>query len=249
MRSATAFTFIEVLLAMVVSSVIVISAYGLLGYIRSADQGMAEEYQDIQELGYAHEVVRQAMVSLVALETPEEEPEDQDGAAGRSDEDSAAAARAGPPLMVLGPTEPEATGPQAPKMLLLTLKSPPVRTGDNAAAGGVVRGAFELVPYRLAPHWQRDGALSWALLWTPLEPSGDPVVLAEELEAAQWALLGKDNQWRPDLRGDIEVDEFPEVRARFEDEYPRGLRLILWTWSGRRVDWLFEPVVEVRRSL
>ncbi|MEC9373321.1 MAG: prepilin-type N-terminal cleavage/methylation domain-containing protein [Planctomycetota bacterium] len=89
---------------------------------------------------------------------------------------------------------------------------------DEAGRGGPVRGAFDRVYSRGA----------WRFQWTPLDPPGDPRILAEDLVAVWWAVLLKQG-W---------VDAHV---ANLDEEYPRAVRLVLWSRSGVRNDWMFEP--------
>src|SRR5690606_34731828 len=96
----------------------------------------------------------------------------------------------------------------------------------------VIHGAFELVPYLHEPYYSQTGKQSWALLWTPVDPLGEPVILMDSLEFAAWEALqdpsGPNN----------EMTWSEEHEARYLDDFPRAVHIEMRTWSGSVADWL-----------
>ncbi|MEQ8850850.1 MAG: prepilin-type N-terminal cleavage/methylation domain-containing protein [Phycisphaerales bacterium] len=88
----------------------------------------------------------------------------------------------------------------------------------------LIRGVFELAEYE-------DG---WALQWTPLEPPGASTVLIRRLEYVEWQVLPRRSQG----------SEWKSLHSAYlHEDYPIGVRLIIWTEAGTRVDWLFRTEV------
>jgi len=104
------------------------------------------------------------------------------------------------------------------RRLELLLARPPF--GEQAALEPV-RGAFDLVPTpaRSGPRWR--------LQWTPIEPAGKPTILLENLELAEWSVTDSQGQ----------VDIFSTYERQ---DLPWAVRLVLWTDSGVKVDWMFD---------
>lgn|GEM_PF-4666846 len=108
------------------------------------------------------------------------------------------------------------------RRLELLLTRPPL--GD-APLGAPVRGALELVyTPRPAPDGDED---RWRLQWTPLRPAGRPTILLENLVLAEWSVTDSQGQF----------DRFEAYEA---DDLPWAFRIILWTDSGAKVDWMFD---------
>lgn len=229
------------MLASSIASIIVLAAVGLMRYTASMDGRLSARFTDIAELGRARETIRRAMSSLVGAPDP---PPDTARQPGQPDDPARDRFGAGGPggkdkeeqsLFELGPTEAGKDGPRAPRKIEMRLKRSPLVGADVPA--DVIHGAFELVPYKLEPYYSEQGVQSWALLWTPLDPPGEVVVLADALQFAAWEALGDDMKWAPKLD------------ARAVGDFPRGVHVELTSWSGARADWLFEPIVEVRENL
>lgn len=239
---ARGFTLLEVTLASAIASVIVLTTFGLMRYIERMDGALAARYDDIAELGRARKVLRRAMGSLAGAPDPEE---NDAGATAQSD---LARQRFGDrplaeqmfgdgetPTFELGYTVKTRRGDNAPRKIEVRVRLSPVAAG--ASDRSVIHGAFELVTYRLEPYYSRLGKLSWALLWTPVDPPGGPVVLADALQFAAWKALDDDMKWQD------------EYEARSVSDFPRAVHVEFKTWSGARADWLFEPIVEAKEGL
>ncbi len=239
-----AFTLLEVMLAMSIASVIMLSSLGLMEYVSRMDDKLANRFDDISELGRARETMRTAMNSLVGVVDPPEEPGARTGLAReRFGEDSLAERMfedddENPPVFELGYTIPNRRGESDPRKIVMRLKRSPIPGAP--AQRDVVVGAFELVTYPLDPYFTETGQESWALLWTPLSPRGEPVILADAIKFAAWQALRDPQPPSNDMEW---VDEHD---ARFVDDFPRAVRIELETWSGAVGDWIFEPIVEAR---
>ncbi|RMH28085.1 MAG: prepilin-type N-terminal cleavage/methylation domain-containing protein [Planctomycetota bacterium] len=231
------FTLIEMMLAMSVAAVIVTASAGLMRYVDAADGRLARRFEDAATLGRARRAFDLAFSSLLAAPDPEPAPvvpgRPADPERGRFREEPEDPER--PPLFDLGPTDPDDDGPLAPRKIEAILKRSPI-PGELVGAD-MIHGAFEIVPYRLEPFFSERGALSWAVLWTPLSPRGDTVVLAQALEYAAWEALNDDMEWNP-------AHQATEV-----GDYPRAIHVELTAWSGARADWLFAPTPEAREDL
>jgi prepilin-type N-terminal cleavage/methylation domain-containing protein len=241
---ARGFTLLEVTLASAIASVLVLTTFGLMRYIERMDGRLASRFDDIAELGRARQTIRRAMSSLAGVPDP---PDDATPAPGLSSDlarerfgdESLADQMFGDEeeakTFVIGFTVPKQRGDNAPKKIELRLLKSPVA---GAASGPRVRyGAFELVSYRLEPYFYEQGQLSWALLWTPIDPPGKPTVLADALKFAGWQALDNDMEWQD------------EYEARYVGDFPRAIHVQLKSWAGADADWLFEPIVQARSGL
>lgn len=227
------FTLIEMMLASSIASVVVLTSVGLMRYTERMDARLASRAEDAAAFGRARETLRRAMATLLAAPDPPEDATPADArrpSRARRDEEPEPRR-----LFALAPTLENDRGPNAPKKLEVWLKRSPI-SGERVPAP-MVFGAFELVPYALDPYFSEQGSVSWALLWTPLMPPGETVVLASALEFAAWEALDDRMAWNP------------EHAAREVGDFPRSLHVELVAWSGARADWLFEPVIEVREGM
>lgn len=255
------FTLLEVMLASSIASVIGVTAITLTQYITRQDRRLSRRFEDLSQLGRARQAIQLAMLSLVG----EPDPPENASTAGRSDlarerfgdeplRDQLFPDDGPLPLFILGDTIPTQHGEWAPRKIEMRLKRPPVRAvrperSDRATPPSesteeppelptsLIHGAFELVTYPLEPYFTEQGRESWALLWTPVNPPGEPVVLVDAIEFAAWEALDHDMQWND------------ELRARVRGDFPMSIHVELRTWAGARADWLFEPIVEGREGL
>ena len=161
---------------------------------------------------------------------PGEEEDEEDDRRGRrrlgdSDEEEV---DQGPEYFAMKPLLPadRAEGVEvgdAPWRLELVLSASP--TMIAAERGAPIRGAFDIVQ-----SGEEGDVESWALLWTPIKPPGEPVVLIDGLALALMAVLPRD------------TSEFTgQFGARQIKQFPRAVRFILWTRGGAKTDWVFEP--------
>lgn len=89
---------------------------------------------------------------------------------------------------------------------------------------GTIRGVFELL-------YLEDG---FALVYTPIEPTGESFVLGRGFEDVMWEVMPKE----------AEAGGWQQVGAAYlEDQYPDAVRLRLRTSTGTTADWLFETIV------
>ena len=237
------FTLIEVMLASSFASVIVLTSVGLMRYIERVDGRLAIRYDDIGQLGRARETIQRAMMSLVGVPDPDEDDASPAPGTGLGRDrfgDEPLADRmfdtdAKPPLFSLGYTIASEHGEMAPRKIEMRLKRSPI--AGSPSDQGIVYGAFELVTYPLDPYLSEQGQESWALLWTPVTPRGEPTILVDKIRFASWEALNDDMKW---------VNEHD---ARAVGDFPRAIHVELKMWSGARADWLFEPIVEARPGL
>jgi hypothetical protein len=222
---------LEMMLATALSSMVLIAAFGLFTFMRVADDRLSDRFESIAEHSRAHSVLRRAMRSVVVAPEPadieaelrrrlREQNEGEGGANISVDRLSPEQRDAllGPPRFSLGPlqTDPgREPDPSGPWRLELTLTSSPILSETGA---GPVRGAFDKVA----------AAEGWRLQWTPIEPEGDPTILATDLRDVFWAVLVREGY----------VDNY---NARFQREMPRAVRVVLFTNDGQVTDWMFEP--------
>jgi len=257
------FTLLEMMLATVVGAMVVLAAIGTLGLVNRTEERLAQGYDDVVELARVQNTLRRGMQSLVAAnpaaqaaaaqgaggqatgaqaadddddaapppapgapdddddEDDEGEDDDNAGGAARDDDEPPPPPR---PMLDIGPldpgTEDDVHVGDADWRLEATLSGPPIGPVDPAA--GEVRGAFDF--------FQR-GPRDWVVTWTSLEPAEEPIILAEDLEYAMVAVLTRETFWTDRLE------------AREMEDFPRSIRVVLMTRSGRTADWLLEPGV------
>ncbi len=223
------FTMLEMSLAMVIGSMLVITCFGLMRMIEDSEQYLARSFDDVSDFSRCHRTIGRAMQSLVAAPIQLD-----DGPTGDAD-DALSGARAdfrerggnstsrrgssenGPPRFRMGPIDEEdLENFEAPWRIELVLTKAPFQYAVETDRP--VRGAFDKIA---------DGR-DWTLQWTPIDPPGDPVVLAEGLAQV----------WFSAIQG-----TGPEavLEARQSNEFPRAVRVVIFARSGAAVDWLFEP--------
>lgn len=108
---------------------------------------------------------------------------------------------------------------------LSQIGDPEVRRQELASRiRGTIRGVFELL-------YLEDG---FALVYTPIEPAGDPFIMGRGFEDVMWEIMPKD----------AEAGGWQQVGAAYlEEQYPDAVRLRLRTATGTTADWLFETIV------
>lgn len=270
----TGFTVLELMVALALSSLVVLSAIGITGIIARSDRVTSRYMHEASNLGQTQLVVRRALQNLVAarpLPPPQTDPDDPDadpngdGAPPPPDgpdadmqaildsifggvDDSlpietAMADTSKPPNFelyfeqILYPP----TGEMIflPRLEVVTsiwpvprraiplsqINDPELRREELAARiRGTIRGVFELL-------YLDDG---FALVYTPIEPFGDPHILGRGFVDLVWEIL-------PREAGE---DGWQQVGAAYlEKQYPSAVRLRLRTVGGTTADWLFETIV------
>ncbi len=269
------FTVLELLVALALSSLVVLSAIGITGMISRSDRVTKNYVNDTANLSQTQFIVRRALQNLVAakpLPPPEEDgpegeletegdlggeedlPEAEDGAdsmfeslfGGLDDGlaiELAMADTTKPPnfelyyeRVIYPPTGQEISLPRfevvtsiwpVPRkdIPISQINDPRQRREELAAKiRGTIRGVFELL-------YLEDG---FALVYTPIEPPGDPYILGRRFVDLVWEVLPKD----------AGADGWQTVHACYlENEYPSAVRLRLRTDTGATADWLFETIV------
>ncbi|TVQ33138.1 MAG: hypothetical protein EA376_03530 [Phycisphaeraceae bacterium] len=248
-----AFTIIELALATVLGLFVLLACFSLFAMIDRSERALATRFEDVQDMALCHATLRRAMQSLVAAPEGAGGPRtrgrqtDQNGEPdgdenGETGVDNESALESGERGLTFTDDEPRRRGRvqhfsiypldpadaeagvdvgDAPWRLEMVLADHPLtflQTGH-----GPIRGAFDFLPV---------GPDEWILQWTPLIPAGEPYVLAENLSLALVAVLPRDSS---------EFVGYLDARER--REFPRAVRVILWSHGGARTDWLFEPGV------
>ncbi|MFI4853546.1 MAG: type II secretion system protein J [Phycisphaerales bacterium JB065] len=269
------FTVLELMVALALSSLVVLSAIGITGMISSSDRVTKNYMNDTANLSQTQFVVRRALQNLVAakpLPPPgEDDPNaelDADGDFGGEEDlpeadsgsdsildslfgglddglpiELAIADTSKPPnfelyyeRVIYPPTGQEISLPRfeiVTSIWPVPRKEIPISQIDDprqkreelaAKIRGTIRGVFELL-------YLEDG---FALVYTPIEPPGDPYILGRRFVDLMWEVLPKD----------AGADGWQTVHACYlEDEYPSAVRLRLRTDTGATADWLFETIV------
>lgn len=243
-----AFTLIEMALAVLLAGFVILTSLGMFAMVDRAERSLTARTADIQVMAQCHATLRRAIQSLVAKPS-------SGGPARRTDEGSPATTdlareRFGdrPLAEQLGLKTPATPARPTYHMRLGAFdpehpEKPPKSAGKNRdelkparldvvltgspfnftpVTEGPIRGAFDVVP---------EGREDWQLVWTPIDPPGEEIVLADNLAAVFMSVLEREGGW---------VDAF---EARLVDDFPRAVRVVIWTRGGATADWLFEPGV------
>ncbi|MCB9838618.1 MAG: prepilin-type N-terminal cleavage/methylation domain-containing protein [Phycisphaeraceae bacterium] len=245
-----AFTLIEVLLTMVITSMILVTVAGIFAMMARANTDLGARYDDLGELARAHSAVRLALQSLVSGQPVSDlldEDENPGQAQGGSDRPSATELRERldikeedmePLHFVLEQaTEAARAGVVdddiAPRRLEIVMERQPTPLAPTNN-GQPVRGAFE--PVYLSGSGQYT---HWALDYVPIQPSGKPIRLINDAALIDWSVLGH--------AADSDTGErnFGLFQAQEAKDYPMAIRLVVITWDNTSVDWMFEPGVTV----
>lgn len=226
-------------MALAVSATLILGVFGLFASMQRSDRLLAARFRDLGALLRAHETLRYAFQTILAP-TPDDllgeggqsPPSSQGGPAGQpepaqeeldeeprfelvsySEEEGRALEKS---AQLDEPLDAEQIASVMKYIKVALARSP---LADLPSYYWGVWGAFESVPH----------AGGWALLWTPIDPPGDPVVLIDDARLVLASCLAEGGQWTTNLR------------AYDKQRMPRAIRLIVWTRSGARLDWLFEP--------
>ena len=243
-RRRGGFTLLEVIVATALGSLMLLGAFGVLGFMRLSDKRYSETFRDTTDLSILHAAVRRAMQSMVASPTPQGfNPLSGDPPpANESGSERERRLRETDMRRNLGYTdtvrrprfllESQVRGQSAadiPRRLEVVLLDTPVGGPGSTAAS--IRGAFEVTP-------EIDGL---AMVWTPIKPAGPSVKLAGGIESVRWSALARDqieNRFRRQSgawRGDLASTHLAE--------FPRAVSLEIVMRRGTRVEWMFEPAV------
>ncbi|TVQ61543.1 MAG: type II secretion system protein [Phycisphaerales bacterium] len=263
MSRRRAFTVLEVMVASALASIVLIAALALFGFMDRSNARQQQRFENLGELAILHQTVRRAMQTLVAEPTP---PGQRSAAAGtapgdpaaqddaETDEDDAdvqarlerdadeggdangvrevdARGRriARQPRFLLQPQIDGVADAGAPRRLEVVLLAQPAPGPEPETP--TIRGAFEIVP-------QVRGL---GILWRPINPPGDPVLLASDLHAVRWSALARasvESRYDPDS-GAWRLD----AAGGYIAEFPKAVRLEVVTRAGDEFDWLFELAI------
>jgi type II secretory pathway pseudopilin PulG len=231
---------LELLLAIAISGVLLTSTFGMVTYLQAADKSLSIRYKGMNTLANTQDVLRRAMQSLVAARTPTAIFGQDE--LSRSDAVGSTESRAGDNkqlrlhLRMINPDDVYNIQDPKPRRIELTLTSPPMATLDWQ--GAPVRGAFDLYPR--INQGETPGALIgqrlWSLVWQPLDPPGEPTLLIDDLEFAEFTAL--------DGAGMHALYE-----SYYIEEFPWAIRVVLWTIGGARADWMLEPGIRTGEVL
>ncbi len=254
--AAAGFTVLELTLALMLSSVVVMAAISLIGMVHSADQRLAVRLDESVDLALAQGVVRKAMSSLVAAppltdaqaaepagEKPAEEEKDEGDkarddmkdlltAVTRDEKTARALVDQKDELprfelaLFLGPG-----GMSIPRLEVVVLEPPaPPGYGEETLLEDEVLGQ----PVRGAFELSEDLDGYFVLTWRQINPARRPVVLLRRLVRCEWLALPRERyggQW-------VDVDA-----QYIQERFPVAVRLLLWTAAGTHIDWLFDTAV------
>ncbi|MHC4976002.1 MAG: prepilin-type N-terminal cleavage/methylation domain-containing protein [Planctomycetota bacterium] len=238
--SRRAFTLLELLLSIALAGIILPTLFGLVTHLQRTDQALALKYKGMSTLSNTQDVMRRAMQSLVAAPTPNVIFGQDE--LSRSDDTGTTKSRANEGktlrlhLRMIDPDDEYDAEDPRPRRLEVVLMAPPM--AELNWQGAPIRGAFELYP-RInlgeTPGAQ-VGQRIWSLVWQPLEPAGEPVLLMDDLEFAEIMAL--------DGGGLHTIYE-----SYYSEEFPWAIRVVLWTIGGARADWMLEPGVRTGEVL
>jgi len=253
-----AFTLIEVILTLVITSMILTTVMAIFAMMARANADLGARYEDLGELARAHSAIRVAMQSLVSGQPISDRLDEVPDSAPANAAESALAnanpdrfneptigERLGieeeelPPLHFILEASTEAAqlgvvaDDKAPRRLEVVMERQPTPIAPSNN-GLPVRGAFEPVYVSGAGDYTH-----WALDYVPIDPSGEPIRLIEDAALIDWTVLGH--------AADSESGErmFGLFQAQEAKDYPMSIRLVVITWDNTRVDWIFEPGVTV----
>lgn len=246
------FTVIELVLALILSAIVVMSALSVMWMLTSTDQRLARGFDDQAELIVTQTVVRRAMGSLIAAKPRDPNPsravtkDTKDGEQAEAPEQDPGAELADLITSVTGDADlagelTAGVGADRPnfelyfdqvgELMLPALEVkvmespvPPPIEGPGEAA---VLGIDQFLPVRgVFESLQLGDGL--ALQWRPIDPPGPPTLLIRDLEAIEWYCLPHKEDW---------VDVYA---AYIQKSFPAGVRLVMWTKNGTQVDWFFD---------
>lgn len=272
-----AFTVIELLLALVLGTIIVVSAMAVFGLVSISEGRLSRSFDDASQLSIAQRVLRKSMSSLVAAK-----PEDPQVTAGQAKarETGEGFDEKGVPL-----EEGEEKGNKdgAEGELRDAIAD---ATGDSALADelmrkGDQRAYFELYYDTSGPGGAPLQSFEVVVMESPVPTSVDAFAADEDASLTRFMpvrgvfeVLRLDDslalQWRPiDPAGrptllvqgldSIEWWLLPRARhgrewidvsaAYLQEDFPVAVRLLMWTKNGSHVDWLFDTAVSTPEGM
>lgn len=254
------FTLLEMLLAVTLSSLVVLATMSMLMMIYRSEKRLGSVATDNEDLAITQEIIRRAMQSLIAApplsdeqmdelfpdangESLEEESIPADVATGLI-ENEEEAGNAPDPLLAEVDTRPRfdlhfvpSEAGMIPRLEIVTFTSPAPSSTINAEEdplGALVVLLQDTSAVRGAFELVQMSDGTWSLQWVPLEPWGYPTLLIKDVQYIEWEALQRRSQG----------GEWQSVFSSYLDvQYPEAVRLILWTSNGSQIDWLFKVEV------
>lgn len=256
--AARGFTVVELVLALALSALLVMSALSIMWMLTSTDDRLARRFDDQSELIITQMVVRRAMGSLIAAKPKDPEqaaqgkPVDEDESqsefarneADQQNDDlrSLIASVTGDNQLAMdlitgiGSDRPnfelyyEPSGGLMLPALEVKVMESPVPPPADAPRDELVRGIEQFLPVRGVFETLELGD-GLALQWRPIDPPGPPTLLIRDLAAIEWYCLPHKQDW---------VDVYA---AYLKASFPAGVRLVMWTNNGTHVDWFFDAAI------
>lgn len=265
MTRRAAFTIVELLLALMLSSLVLASMVGVVRVLLMADSVSAHRVDQQTDLAVAQNLIRRVMVSLAAAE-----PLDPATGAKLLREQFQPATESHAVAIGLSPMAPPDIAPMfdlyfeeledgtAAPALECVIIDPPGALDPNASR-------FTLADFRtVAKGSTREGALlsrrivqsvrgrfgivpiadtetgeaRLALAWTGIEPPSAPYVLLRGVVGLEWRILPLAEDQR---------DWRTTHSAKLAQDFPLSVRLIVWLDDGRQLDWMFETEMQALR--
>lgn len=274
-KSPRGFTVIELLLALMLATVIVVAATATFGVVGLAERRLAASFEDASQLSIAQRVLRKSMASLVAAK-----PEDERALATQ-----AKARRAGQGFEESGeqPLEDGKGNEDAEGSLRDAIAG---ATGDSALADELTRKTdhrayIELYYDTSGPGDAPLQSLEVVVMESPVPSSRDAFAADADSNLTRFlpvrglfeVLRLEDSlalQWRPTdppgpptllVQGLDAVEwwvlprsrngrEWMDVTAAYlQEDFPVAVRLLMWTKQGTHVDWLFDTAVSTPEGM
>ncbi len=275
MARRSAFTILELLLALALASIAIGSVIGLYSALGIANQNAADRFSSTAERTLMYEILQETMGNLVAATpiTPAAQPggsgsdrrpgvddlqailtgEGQVVNPGGGDSRLVPQAAQGTPVMFDLSWEDAGNDIIVQRMELVTLSAP---------------ASMELLPdsellIKPTPEererWKSpervravyefvyvDEREEWDLVWRPIEPPGYAVPIIEGVRYAQWYVLMRSQA--NSLNEARRTETWQDVAAAFlGEDFPIAVRLEFETMDGETGDWLFETLVITRQ--
>jgi len=252
-----AFTLIEVMLALVLASIVVSTALGVLALVAATQSRNTGDIDETVRLAISQQFFRDTFVRLVAgvpLVQPDETAllEGANGVQNPTDEDEPQAEEGNFESLfdnlIGGGIAAELLSDEAFEFDIMfevyldnAVEGWPTPVLECVVTESAVperRNAFEpelgvldrLGFARSQLRLEPNGRGSYNLLFLPIDPVGETYTVMRNLEWCEiWVLPSSDSI------------EWTQVHAAYlEEDFPVAVRIVLWTENGQEVDWLFE---------
>lgn len=255
------FTVIELVVAIALSAIVVMSAMSVMFFLTSSEERLSKRFDDQEALIVTQTVVRRAMGSLIAAKPQEPGPRGGAGTVRGAGEESGMEAEGEEPADDLTDLIVSVTGDAAlaealtaasdrpnfelyfdevggmalPALEVKVMESP-VPPPSDAWEASEVLGVEQFLPVRgVFETLVLDDGL--ALQWRPVNPPAAPTLLIRGLAAIEWYCLPHKEDW---------VDVYA---AYLQRSFPAGVRLVMWTNNGTHVDWFFDTATTTPEGL